>query len=1813
MCFSLALSVTECDGLLSFIYNTRRGSIPGPLGARRRLLHGIQREFCGIWLILTCKSEVGSSGAMGDVKGSAVAAEDGDYHSMQHKVKFLCSFGGSILPRPSDGKLRYAGGDTRIVSVARDVNYRELMWKLQEIYDREEPLTLKYQEPQDDLDSLVSVLCDDDVYHMMEEYDILDAGEGVLSKIRLFLFAAGEDEDHHWQHNEFPSKFSSIDGNDPRDPEQRYVDALNSVVEIIRQSDNNSNINNNSGNCSLSEAGVAQHVSVALPVSSMKPFVKVGGSASSSPPSSPSQYHRQSPHLHDHSDKNPSGHHHHHHQYVHSSNLVQHGETPGLEFPARGQVEVVSSHHQYVHNLSVSARESLISDVDGGQREPGIEFPVKGRALELDSQHHHQYLPNSNLSWHEPQGFELHPNSQGVELHPKVHSEQSGHHQSHHQQFVPYAHESHGKIPMVSVVEFPSKRQSEVSRGEFPSKEKSELSNFHQQYVPYRHESYREIPTVSGVEFSSKGQSDVNKRDFPSKAHSEFGGFHQQSLSNRCEPCQEIPRMSGSEFSSKGQSEVGRGELPLKGQAEFGNVRYQYVSQGHESYLQVPMVSRTEFTSKVQSEIGRFEFPLKGRPDVSSLHQQQMPRQRDSYLEISPLSRVEFPDQEQQVDVSSHHSHVISNITPPLHESYHEIPVVPGFEFPLKGQSDIGSEIHSEILINRQYKEKVVDPFMTHVEARGNLQQFQQQHVNAQSGIVVGEVGNDNRRISNLSSHQFDMNSPVCLQPQQKPLVYHQAAGHSSSGVHHDQEHIYKDHHHELGSSNSRQKNTFLHPLGRQAEQHQHLQIDDELRQGLYSDHEHNSLYYATSPRYSHDFVSASQSGIVLEHMDSMPGARDVNPSSSQERYLENHHHHVQVPWAYDEYGNRVDYISSQLRGNLAPLNFHPNYTSYTPVDEHIMYHQQSPFTEEDARFQGQNLNHLPKRFEDRLYAGIQSKENLADAWILNSYQEQLPSYSEQYRSDQVNFWKHNESGEYYPSVSRELSIENLNAGMDHRMYAAEQTEQLASFRDDREKTRGLVLHQANHQVEKARMLADGEVNGVHVAGDSMQSDLGQNNIWDRYPRCYPGVHPGSIFHVTPPVDKGFSTELAVGNANFAAMHGGERLLQDVKALNLGNAPQRKLEHMRIETHSDNNSVVHLQSSDGQRLGFHRDAEGEDVNAVLGQRDGQNIERREHVYPYNKTNDAAEANSPNYWSNNALQKNTNAFYQDNQHVKDFDFTRETEDIKFPATESFKRNTGFLRGTDISCEPNAFTLLEDNEILSSGDFLHAITSSVALVPDGPTDGATSDNFSFASVSSPQRINVVTSTTVPIYDQTPPNSVDTVVRETLWAEPEEESKHNELENNAITGSDRVMPITEELSVECNSNGLELPRQDEGVDKTCLNGKMGEDINRTSRNTNLSLYGPNILSSSMNSKYEILDKKDSSGKVKEEVKQVAYKNDHVGTAVSISDLEENVAQQEVPENNLLGLDEDVHNHSVDMAKSASTEAKIQALDKGLQTIKNADLEEIRELGSGTYGTVYHGKWKGSDVAIKRIKASCFEGRPSERERLIADFWKEASILSQLHHPNVVSFYGVVQDGPNDTLATVTEFMVNGSLKQVLRKKDRTVDRRKRLILAMDAAFGMEYLHEKGVVHFDLKCENLLVNMRDPHRPVCKIGDMGLSKVKHQTLVSGGVRGTLPWMAPELLSGKSGMVTDKIDVYSFGIVMWELLTGDEPYADMHCGSIIGGIMNNTLRPSVPSWCDPAWRSLMERCWSADPEERPPFSEISKELRQVAASTNLK
>ncbi|KAF2580078.1 hypothetical protein F2Q68_00000895 [Brassica cretica] len=151
----------------------------------------------------------------GSVNSSSVTSPGSSLNDEPHRVKFLCSFLGSILPRPQDGKLRYVGGETRIVSVARDVRYEELMSKMRELY--EDAAVLKYQQPDEDLDALVSVVNDDDVVNMMEEYDKLGSGDG-FTRLRIFLFSS-------------PEMDGSSGYDDQRESERRYVDALNNLVE----------------------------------------------------------------------------------------------------------------------------------------------------------------------------------------------------------------------------------------------------------------------------------------------------------------------------------------------------------------------------------------------------------------------------------------------------------------------------------------------------------------------------------------------------------------------------------------------------------------------------------------------------------------------------------------------------------------------------------------------------------------------------------------------------------------------------------------------------------------------------------------------------------------------------------------------------------------------------------------------------------------------------------------------------------------------------------------------------------------------------------------------------------------------------------------------------------------------------------------------------------------------------------------------------------------------------------------------------------------------------------------------------------------------------------------------------------------------------------------------------------------------------------------------------------------------------------------------------------------------------------------------
>ncbi|XP_019155902.1 PREDICTED: serine/threonine-protein kinase EDR1 [Ipomoea nil] len=251
----------------------------------------------------------------------------------------------------------------------------------------------------------------------------------------------------------------------------------------------------------------------------------------------------------------------------------------------------------------------------------------------------------------------------------------------------------------------------------------------------------------------------------------------------------------------------------------------------------------------------------------------------------------------------------------------------------------------------------------------------------------------------------------------------------------------------------------------------------------------------------------------------------------------------------------------------------------------------------------------------------------------------------------------------------------------------------------------------------------------------------------------------------------------------------------------------------------------------------------------------------------------------------------------------------------------------------------------------------------------------------------------------------------------------------------------------------------------------------------------------------------------------------------------------------------------------------------------------EDIRlkeEIGQGSFANVYRGIWNGSDVAVKVYFGNEYS------ERTLLDYKKEIDIMKRLRHPNVLLFMGAVSS--QEKLALITEYLPRGSLFKTLHKSSQQLDTRRRLRMALDVARGMNYLHCRNppIVHRDLKSSNLLVDKSW----TVKVGDFGLSRLKYATLLtakSGG--GTPQWMAPEVLRNEPS--TEKSDVFSFGVILWELMTELIPWSDLNSLQVVGVVGFMDRRLELPENIDPRVSSIILDCWQSNPEDRPSFHNI--------------
>ncbi|RVE73425.1 hypothetical protein OJAV_G00046090 [Oryzias javanicus] len=268
--------------------------------------------------------------------------------------------------------------------------------------------------------------------------------------------------------------------------------------------------------------------------------------------------------------------------------------------------------------------------------------------------------------------------------------------------------------------------------------------------------------------------------------------------------------------------------------------------------------------------------------------------------------------------------------------------------------------------------------------------------------------------------------------------------------------------------------------------------------------------------------------------------------------------------------------------------------------------------------------------------------------------------------------------------------------------------------------------------------------------------------------------------------------------------------------------------------------------------------------------------------------------------------------------------------------------------------------------------------------------------------------------------------------------------------------------------------------------------------------------------------------------------------------------------------------------IGKAYSTEHK-HDLDEEWE-VPFEEISDLQWVGSGAQGAVFLGKLHGQEVAVKKVRNI-----------------KETDIkhLRKLKHPNIITFKGICTQAP--CYCIIMEYCAQGQLYEVLRA-GRKITPSLLMDWAMGIAGGMNYLHLHKIIHRDLKSPNMLITYDD----AVKISDFGTSKELSDKSTKMSFAGTVAWMAPEVIRNEP--VSEKVDIWSFGVVLWEMLTGEVPYKDVDSSAIIWGVGNNSLQLPIPDSCPDSFKLLLRQCWNCKPRNRPSFRQILLHLDIASA-----
>uniref|UniRef100_A0A4W4DWG1 Tyrosine-protein kinase n=2 Tax=Electrophorus TaxID=8004 RepID=A0A4W4DWG1_ELEEL len=273
------------------------------------------------------------------------------------------------------------------------------------------------------------------------------------------------------------------------------------------------------------------------------------------------------------------------------------------------------------------------------------------------------------------------------------------------------------------------------------------------------------------------------------------------------------------------------------------------------------------------------------------------------------------------------------------------------------------------------------------------------------------------------------------------------------------------------------------------------------------------------------------------------------------------------------------------------------------------------------------------------------------------------------------------------------------------------------------------------------------------------------------------------------------------------------------------------------------------------------------------------------------------------------------------------------------------------------------------------------------------------------------------------------------------------------------------------------------------------------------------------------------------------------------------------------------------------------IEKWDEDDWEIAKETLRMVKRLGAGQFGEVWMAMYNNTTkVAVKTLKPGTMT---------VAAFLQEANLMKTLQHDRLVRLFAVVTK--TAPIYIITEFMSNGSLLDFLKSPPgRKILLPKLIDFAAQIAEGMAYIEKKNYIHRDLRAANILVSKS----LLCKIADFGLARVIEDNEYSAkeGAKFPIKWTAPEAIN--YGSFTIKSDMWSFGILLSELITyGKIPYTGLSNAEVMARLQRGYRMPRPPN-CPQSLYSIMTSCWKAKPEERPTFDYMQSVLEDYYTAT---